>query len=205
MQKEVFYSKWSTLHGGAEISGIVRAWLAISFQCARIASALRISPNLLTLLGVVAAGLMTWKPFSFLTIALLALSLFADGIDGSVAIYEGRASRWGATLDSFADRVSEGLWLYVAYQVGIPAWLAISLWIIAATQEYARARAASLGHTVISVVTPTERPVRASVIFILLVGLYVGIAGIDSIAYVLLAAQFISLFLVVRDAFASLK
>lgn len=205
MQKEVFFSKWSALHGGAEISGIVRAWLSISYQCARALTFLRITPNTLTLLGVVAAALMAWKPFSFLAILLLTLSLFADGVDGSVAIYRGRTSSWGATLDSLADRISEVLWLYVAYQVGVSAWLAISLWVIAATQEYARARAASLGQQLISVVTPTERPVRASAIFILLVGIFFGIDGAIYVMYLLFIAQCWSLFVVMRSAYRSLK
>ena len=205
MQREVFYRKWSTLHGDAQIAGIVRAWLSISFQCARFMSALRISPNLLTLLGVVAAGLMTWKPFSLLAIVLLVLSLFADGVDGSVAIYQERESNWGATLDSIADRVSEALWLYVAYKVGVEPWLVISLWALASTQEYARTRAASLGHSVITVITPAERPVRASAIFILLVGVYTGISHIEYVAYGLLALQLLSFFLVMRNAYLSLK
>jgi CDP-diacylglycerol--glycerol-3-phosphate 3-phosphatidyltransferase len=205
MQREVFYSKWSALHGGAEVSGIVRAWLSISFQCARFLSAIRISPNLLTLLGVISACLMTWRPLSLLTITLLVLSLAADGVDGSVAIYQNRESEWGSFLDSVADRVSEAIWLYVAFQVGVAAWVAISLWVIASTQEYARARLASLGQSEITLITPTERPVRASVIFILLVGLYVGIAEITLISYVLLAAQCLSLILVLRSAKSSLR
>ena len=205
MQREVFYSKWSALHCGAEVSGIVRAWLSISFQCARFLSAIRISPNLLTLLGVISACLMTWRPLSLLTITLLVLSLAADGVDGSVAIYQNRESEWGSFLDSVADRVSEAIWLYVAFQVGVAAWVAISLWVIASTQEYARARLASLGQSEITLITPTERPVRASVIFILLVGLYVGIAEITLISYVLLAAQCLSLILVLRSAKSSLR
>jgi len=205
MQREVFYSKWSALHGGAEISGIVRAWLSISFQCARFLSVVRISPNLLTLLGVISACLMTWRPLSLLTIALLVLSLAADGVDGSVAIYQNRASEWGSFLDSVADRVSEAIWLYVSFQVGVTAWVAISLWVIASTQEYARARLASLGQSKITLITPTERPVRASVIFILLVGLYVGIEEITLISYLLLAAQCLSLILVLRSAKSSLR
>ena len=205
MQKENFFSKWSSIHGDAKISGIVRTWLSISFQCARLLSAIRISPNILTLLGVMAASLMAWKPFSLLAIALLVLSLFADGIDGSVAIYQDRASNLGSTLDSIADRISEAIWLYVAYQVGAPAWLVILLWTIASTQEYARSRAASLGHAIITVVTSTERPVRASVIFIFLIGSYIGIEEINLILYILLVAQFVSLFQVMRNSYIWLK
>ena len=204
MQREVFFQTWSSLHGQAQVTGIVRIWLSISYQCAKVLSALKISPNFLTFFGVATAVLMAWNPFSALAIALLVLSLAADGIDGSVAIYQGRTSNFGATLDSIADRISEALWLFVAYQVGISAWLAISLWVIAATQEYARARAASLGHLVITVVTPAERPVRASAIFILLISVSLGIDA-PYVMGVLFIAQCVSLFLVMRNAYNSLK
>jgi phosphatidylglycerophosphate synthase len=49
----------------------------------------------------------------------------------------------------------------MGWRLGIPAWVVITMWTIASTQEYARARLASLGHREIGVVTPTERPVRA--------------------------------------------
>lgn len=204
MQREVFFQTWSGLHGQARITGIVRSWLSISYRCAQVLTALKISPNFLTFFGVATAALMAWHPLSPLAIVLLVLSLAADGIDGSVAIYQGRTSNFGATLDSIADRISEALWLFVAYQVGISAWLAISLWVIAATQEYARARAASLGHSVITVVTPAERPVRASAIFILLIAVNFGIDA-PYVMGVLFIAQCVSLFLVMRNAYSSLK
>ena len=204
MQREVFFQTWSGLHGQARITGIIRSWLSISFRCAQVLTALKISPNFLTFFGVATAALMAWHPLSPFAIVLLVLSLAADGIDGSVAIYQGRTSNFGATLDSIADRISEALWLFVAYQVGISAWLAISLWVIAATQEYARARAASLGHSVITVVTPAERPVRASAIFILLIAVNLGIDA-PYVMGVLFIAQCVSLFLVMRNAYNSLK
>jgi len=40
--KKEFYKRWSELHGNAEISGIVHAWLAISYRFALIATLLRI-------------------------------------------------------------------------------------------------------------------------------------------------------------------
>ena len=51
ISKKDFYKRWSELHGNAEIAGIVHAWLAISYRLALIATLLRISPNVLTLLG----------------------------------------------------------------------------------------------------------------------------------------------------------
>jgi archaetidylinositol phosphate synthase len=204
MREEDFGAKWSRLHGGAEITGIVKAWLGISFQCARICTKLRISPNFLTLLGVIFALEMAVNPRSAWCIGLLVLSLFADGIDGSVAMYQERESSWGALLDSVADRVTEALWLFVGYKIGVPAWVAIALWLVASTQEYMRARIASLGFSNIGVVTPAERPMRASFLFIALVVYHLNINLVEVLAYLFFALQLVSFYLVARSAYKAL-
>ncbi len=205
MRKEEFFDSWSALHGGAKISGIVRGWLTISFVIAKLLAALRISPNFMTLLGVLLAAGMALSPLSVLAIFLLVLSLIADGVDGSLAILTSKSSKWGSALDAVADRVSEAIWLYVAYCVGVSANVAIALWVVASTQEYARARVASLGHSVIDLVTPTERPVRASAVFIILIAAQIELSGINAVAYLLLVAQLFSLLLVMRNAYNALK
>lgn len=98
---------------------------------------------------------------SWIALLLLVISLYFDGVDGSVAIFQNRASERGGVLDSISDRIAEGFWLYASYRVGVPMWCALSLWAVASTQEYARARLASLGVKDIGVVTVCERPVRA--------------------------------------------
>ena len=161
MKEQEFKDRWSELHGGADTEGVVGRWLSISYQAARVCVALRISPNVLTLLGLGTAIAMGLSTYASLALLLLVISLFFDGIDGSVAILRGTESKWGEVLDSLADRISEAFWLYMGWRLGIPAWVVITMWTIASTQEYARARLASLGHREIGVVTPTERPVRA--------------------------------------------
>ena len=161
MKEQEFKERWSTLHGGADTEGVVGRWLSISYQAARVCVALRISPNVLTLLGLGTAIAMGLSTYAAIALLLLVISLFFDGIDGSVAILRGTESKWGEVLDSLADRISEAFWLYMGWRLGIPAWVVITMWTIASTQEYARARLASLGHREIGVVTPTERPVRA--------------------------------------------
>ena len=205
MNKADFFAKWSELHGNAEIKGIVKGWLGISYGSARFMSALRITPNLLTLLGVIFAIAMAVNPLSLWTIPLLVLSLYADGIDGSVAIYQNRESQFGAILDSVADRISEALWFYVAYRIGAPAWLVLSTYVIASTQEYARARLGGLGVSEVGVVTPAERPVRASFIFIALVAYAIGLNLVVIVMAVLLALQILSFFLVSRWAYHRLR
>ena len=205
MNKEEFNSTWSALHGGAEIKGIVKAWLAISFASAKALSKLRVTPNLLTLLGIVFAVAMAANPLSLWAIPLLVLSLYADGIDGSVAIYQKRDSSFGAILDASADRISEALWFYVAYQIGAPAWLVLGIYVIASTQEYARARLGGLGISDVGVVTPAERPVRASFIFIALVAYAFDINVVLLTISILAILQIVSFFLVARFAHNSLR
>ncbi len=205
MNQTEFFAKWSALHGNAEIKGIVRAWLKISFASAKFVSALRLTPNLLTLLGVVFAVAMAFNPLSLWTIPLLVLSLYADGIDGSVAIYQDRASQFGAVLDSVADRISEALWFYIAYRIGAPAWLVLLIYVVASTQEYARARLGGLGISDVGVVTPAERPVRASFIFIALVAYAIDLNLVTAAMTVLGALQVFSFYLVGRWAYNCLR
>jgi archaetidylinositol phosphate synthase len=169
MKRDEFFSIWSKLHMGAEISGIVKGWLSISYAIARILIFLRITPNLLTLGGIVFAAAALFYPTSIIALILLILSLICDGVDGSVAIVGRRQSQLGAVADSIADRITEALWFAALYQWGIPAEISLALFTLALVQEYARARMASLGFEEIGVVTIAERPVRASAIAIFMV------------------------------------
>ena len=200
LTKEEFNARWSTLHSDTSIAGAIAWWLKISYRFGLIATLLRISPNVLTLLGLISAAMTAIFATSWWAIVFLVLSLFYDGIDGSVAIFQKRDNAWGATLDSVVDRISEAFWLYALYIIGVPAWLAISLWSIAAFQEYARAKLVSLKVTNIGVVTPAERPVRASFLLLVLFMAQLELPGIFFIACGFLALQAISFFMVVRYA-----
>ena len=130
----------------------------------------------------------------------MIFSLICDGVDGSLAIYRGRESKFGELYDSIADRISEAFWLMGASFVGVPVRWAIAIWVLSATQEYARARLASLGYSEIGVVTPTERPVRA--IFVIAVTLIFWL-GYDYATHVAIAftfLQLISVLIVMRMA-----
>lgn len=200
MSKNEFLAKWSQLHSGSAVTGIVGAWLSISYRCGLIATLLRITPNALTLLGLLAAVATAYWALSLWAIAFLVFSLFCDGIDGSVAIFQKKESARGAIFDSVADRISEAMWLVALYRIGVPAWITILLWVIASVQEYARARLSSLGVNEIGVVTPVERPVRASFIFVALIMWHANISGISFLSLAYLLLQTISVYLVVRFA-----
>lgn len=200
LTEQEFKERWSTLHGGATIKGAVAGWLSFSYQAARVCTALKFTPNFLTLLGLATAVAMAFSTSAAIALVLLTLSLFFDGIDGSVAIVQGRESKWGAVLDSIADRISEACWLYFGWTVGIPAWAAILMWTIAATQEYARARLASLGHSEVGVVTATERPVRAIFLALVLIISLLGLPGISYLSYAFILLLLVSFVQVMRVA-----
>ena len=198
LSNQEFKAKWSSLHSDAETKGIVGAWLNISYRFGLICTLLRISPNALTYLGLLGAIGTALTSQTWWSIGFLVFSLFCDGIDGSVAIFQQRDSKWGATLDSVVDRISEALWFYTLYAIGVPAWIPIALWSVAAFQEYARTKLISLGVSDIGVVTPAERPMRASYIFIILVMGLLNIPGLTIVSGVFLAIQCYSFVSVVR-------
>jgi archaetidylinositol phosphate synthase len=200
ISKNEFLERWSQLHSGSPVTGIVGAWLSISYRCGLVATLLRITPNALTLLGLLAAVATAYWALSLWAIVFLVFSLFCDGIDGSVAIFQKKESDRGAIFDSVADRMSEALWLVALYRIGVPAWITILLWVIASVQEYARARLSSLGVKELGVVTPAERPLRASFVFVALIMWQVNIVGITVLSIIFLLIQTISFILVVRFA-----
>ena len=81
---------------------------------------MKFSPNSLSLLSIIAGVGFLLSLESHWAIALLVLSLLLDGIDGTGAIATGKSSKFGALVDSVADRFVEGLWAIALYLLGAP-------------------------------------------------------------------------------------
>ena len=169
MKKSDFFDAWSKLHGGAEITGIIRAWLSISYYICWPLVKIKISPNNLSMLAPFVALLFFINIESNWSILFLVISLLLDGIDGSLAILRERVSKFGALLDAVMDRVTEFFWALAFIQIGGPALIVVAAAVFAFGQEYLRARSGGLGINEVLVVTIAERPVRATLIFIPLV------------------------------------
>jgi CDP-diacylglycerol--glycerol-3-phosphate 3-phosphatidyltransferase len=177
MSREDFYAHWSALHGNAEIRGIVRWWLTISYAIARALLRVKFTANGLTALGVLLSIGLAFSLYESATdasslvfaILLLVLALASDGLDGTVAILTGSASRRGAALDAISDRIAESLWAYAFILLGAEPIIVMVAWLAAQIQEYLRARLGGLGISEIGVVTVSERPVRASFLAVALV------------------------------------
>ncbi len=111
------------------------------------------SPNQLTLFGLalnLVAGFVYAGGHFTAGGLLLLLAAMGDMLDGPLARVSGRASKFGAFLDSTVDRYSDiflfgGLALYFA-NAGNSGWVFISLGIIAGSfvTSYAKARAENL-------------------------------------------------------------
>lgn len=205
MKREEYLAKWSVLHGGASITGIVRGWLLISFALSKPIVRLRISPNFLSLLGVIAAIFTYVQAQRNFALGILILSLLFDGLDGTVAILSGMASKRGAMVDSIADRIGETFWALAFYKLGAPAWLVATAWLLAFTQEYCRARIAGLGDYRIDVVTIAERPVRASFLAVALLAFDLKIPGVTTLAVVWAIQQALALVTVMRSGYTRLR
>ena len=205
MSRLEFNRKWSDLHGGVEIQGVISIWLAISYWIARGLTFLRFTPNVVTTIGLLSSITIYFTMYTSQLLALVLFSLICDGVDGSLAIYRGKVSKFGELYDSLADRISEAFWLVGASFVGVPVRWAIAIWVLSATQEYARARLASLGYTEIGVVTPTERPVRAIFVMAVTLVYWFGYEFATQLAIGFTVLQAISVLIVMRMARSILR
>ena len=205
MDKNEFYATWSNLHGGAKIEGIVKTWLQISYTSAKFLSKLRVTPNLLTFAGLFFAIALWQFANSWAAALFLVLSLFFDGIDGSLAILQKKTSKFGAFTDSFVDRISEVFWALALYKLGAPASLVFVALLATYVQEYIRARSGGLGYNEVGIVTLCERPVRASLIFIAIVANLVGLDLVTAISIVWVAMQNFALLQLVFTSYKILR
>jgi phosphatidylglycerophosphate synthase len=204
VHKEEFFATWSILHGGAKYEGIVKAWLQISYNSARFLAKLKVTPNILTFAGLFFAIALWQYANSWAAALFLVLSLFFDGIDGSLAILQKKTSKLGAFTDSFVDRISEVFWALALYKLGAPATLVFIALLATYIQEYLRARAGGLGHVEVGIVTICERPVRASLIFISIIANLIGLEISLAIATIWVAMQIIAVSQLTRSLYKRL-
>ena len=141
----------------------------LELPVARFLGAIGLTPNVLTLSGLLVAGasafLISIGYFWAGGIVLLASGVF-DMFDGALARATGRASSFGALLDSTVDRVSEAvvlLGLLVFYVRDDSAEWTILVYLTLAGSimvSYVRARAEGLGiECNVGVMTRPERVV----------------------------------------------
>jgi len=205
MDKGIFFQQWSKLHGNVEVTGIVKGWLTISYSVVRPLYLLKIPASAVTISGLL-FGVALWRNNSqWFALLFLGLSLLSDGLDGSLAIIGGKESLRGAALDSVVDRVTEVFWALTFYAIGGHVEIVFLAWLMASTQEYARARMGGLGLHDIGVVSISERPVRASLLAIALVAHVLSLNFAQPLAIIWLGMQTWSLLSVMRFAYLRLR
>lgn len=120
---ETHLDRWQSLHSGHDprSSRPVLLWLRGMHL---LGKHLRVRPDVLTVLAVVAAGAALLVP-PWAAALLVLTSALLDGLDGSVAVQQDRVTRHGAVLDAVGDRVCDLLFLLALVLAGAPGWLGI--------------------------------------------------------------------------------
>jgi CDP-diacylglycerol--glycerol-3-phosphate 3-phosphatidyltransferase len=126
----------------------------ISYPIVRILSKSGITPNVLTLinlvLNIVAAYVIATSHFCLGGVLILVSGLF-DLLDGALARLTKQTTKFGAILDSVADRISEAailcglLILYIPQEANLEIMLIFIVLIGSFLVSYIRARAEGLG------------------------------------------------------------
>jgi phosphatidylinositol phosphate synthase len=131
-------------------------WARIMSHPARLLNSLGVSPDVVTIIGTlgVLVGALVCFPRGWLWQGVLVVTafVFADMLDGQMAKSSGKASNWGAFLDSSLDRLGDaavfgGILLYFTGPRDSLLWASFALAALALGQvtSYVKARAESLG------------------------------------------------------------
>lgn len=115
-----------------------------------------VSPDLVTVAGTVVAvtgALVLFTRGAFLAgTAVVTAGVLTDALDGAMARQRGRASRWGAFLDSTMDRIADAaifcalaLWYAGGGDSRLLLGVALFCLVAGGVTSYAKARAEGLG------------------------------------------------------------
>lgn len=106
----------------------------LSIKIGMLFSKLPMSPNQWTLLSLLPAAISAYLISANLFLeaaALFAVAAFIDFIDGSVARVLGRATKFGAYLDTITDRYVEFLIILGLFFANLPSfYLSASAWLL---------------------------------------------------------------------------
>ncbi|WP_152363838.1 phosphatidylinositol phosphate synthase [Microlunatus speluncae] len=151
---------------------------------ARLLLRIGATPDLITCIGTlgVLLGAMIFFPNGWFLPGVIIVTFFVlfDMLDGQMAKISGRASRWGAFLDSSLDRIGDGavfggVVLYFVGRDGPMIWPIMAVWALVAGQltSYVKARAESLGFT-----APGGLAARADRLLVILAALFLAGFGV---------------------------
>jgi CDP-diacylglycerol---glycerol-3-phosphate 3-phosphatidyltransferase len=170
------------------------AWAAILSPIARVLVRAGVSPDLVTVLGtagVVITALVCFpQGWIWQGVLILTPIVFSDMLDGQMAKITNSATKWGAFLDSTADRLGDaaifgGILLFFVYQQNSTLWAGVTLTALVFGQltSYVKARAESLGFTCTGGLAA-----RADRMVIILVGAFIADLGVQYLLEVVVSA-----------------
>jgi phosphatidylglycerophosphate synthase len=174
--RDEFFAQWQINHSAPDLDPrntfALRWFLTFTYACAKPFARRRVSPNVVTLGGLLlgALALIATRVSPALGGLVVLASSLTDGVDGAVAALSGRSSKIGFVLDSVVDRISDAFFVIALVLIGANERLAAgaiaAVWLL----EYTRARAGNAGLGEIGVVTIGERPTRVLASGLALVG-----------------------------------
>ena len=187
------------------------AWAAILSPVARVLVRAGVSPDLVTILGTVGVvlGALVCFPQGWIWQGVLILTpiVFSDMIDGQMAKITNSASKWGAFLDSTADRLGDaavfgGILLFFVYQENSTLWAGVTLTALVFGQltSYVKARAESLGFT-----CSGGLAARADRMVIILVGAFFADLGVPYLLEVVVSALALASIITVAQRIAQVR
>jgi CDP-diacylglycerol---glycerol-3-phosphate 3-phosphatidyltransferase len=187
------------------------AWAAILSPVARVLVRAGVSPDLVTILGTVGVvlGALVCFPQGWIWQGVLILTpiVFSDMIDGQMAKITNSASKWGAFLDSTADRLGDaavfgGILLFFVYQENSTLWAGVTLTALVFGQltSYVKARAESLGF-----ICSGGLAARADRMVIILVGAFIADLGVPYLLEVVVSVLALASIITVGQRIAQVR
>jgi CDP-diacylglycerol---glycerol-3-phosphate 3-phosphatidyltransferase len=187
------------------------AWAAILAPIAKALVRAGVSPDLVTVVGTIGVvlGALICFPQGWLWQGVLILTpiVFSDMLDGQMAKITNSASKWGAFLDSTADRLGDaavfgGILLFFIYQQNSGLWAGVTLIALVFGQltSYVKARAESLGFTCTGGLAA-----RADRMLIILVGAFFADVGVPYLLEVVVSALAVASIITVGQRIAQVR
>lgn len=137
---------------------------------------LGLTPNAVTLLGLAISMLSLIAAYlnnAIAVLIILSISSLMDALDGALARVSGRVTRLGSILDSFSDRVEEGVFFYSLLILGAPIILVVLSLIVSYLISYLRALGENHGIG-LEGIGILERGERLILIAVAIVGVWLG-------------------------------